>query len=245
MSEARRLYAAALPDEGGEVRLDAVATRHAKVLRLREGDPLVLFDGRGAEADAVLERLGDLLLCRAERPRLVARPGPTVVLCQCLPKGGKLDDIVRAATELGVTAVHLVSSDRSVPRLDPARADKRSARLAKVAREASRQSRRNDVPDVLAPASLDEVLARAPEDAARIAFAPGTRKSLEEACGARSAAWILVGPEGGLSDGELDLVRQSGFALVDLGPGVLRVETAAPVAVALVTHRLGGLRARS
>ncbi len=224
------------------MRLDAAAARHAKVLRLREGDRVVLFDGRGAEADAVIERAGDELVCRAEPARECARRGPRVVLCQCLPKGGKLDDIVRATTELGVTAVHLVASERSVPRLDPSRADKRLARLDAVAREAARQSGRSDVPDLLAPASLTEVLARAPGSAARIAFAPRRGVTLSEACSGQGEAWVLVGPEGGLSGDVLDLAERAGFALVDLGPGVLRVETAAPVAVALVAHALGGLR---
>lgn len=239
---ARRLYAGALG--AGEVVLDAAQARHARVLRLRAGDRVVLFDGRGLEADAIVGAIGeDGVRCEAEAPRAIAHAGPRVVLCQCLPKGGKLEDIVRACTELGVAAVHLVASERSVPRPDAARVDKRLERLARVAVEAARQSGRSDVPDVLAPAPLEAVLARAPEEAARVAFAPGGGVPLRDAC-AREApsAWVLIGPEGGLSPAELERAGAHGFSAVDLGPGVLRVETAAPVAVALVTERLGGLR---
>ncbi len=234
---ARRLFARALPDGGGELRLDAFASRHAKVLRLREGDPVVLFDGAGREAEGEVLAAGDELRCRVGPPRERSSNEPRVVLCQCLPKGGKLDDIVRASTVLGVAAIHLVASERAVPRLDDARAEKRLDRLASVAREAARQSGRADVPDVIAPAPLDEVLARAPAEAARLAFVPGGEASLA-ALGPGPAAWILIGPEGGLAGSEIALAQRRGFASVGLGPSVLRVETAAPVAVALVLHRL-------
>jgi len=239
---ARRLYAASL--SAGVVHLDAAQAKHARVLRLREGDRVILFDGRGSEAGAILTTLGeDSARCEAEPPRTVAHAGPPIVLCQCLPKGGKLEDIVRACTELGVTAVHLVASERSVPRLDADRIGKRLDRLERVAVEASRQSGRTDVPDILAPAPLDAVLARAPGDAARIAFAPEQAVSLSDAIApdARSA-WVLIGPEGGLSPDELESARAQGFQAVALGATILRVETAAPVAVALVMDRLGGLR---
>ncbi len=237
----RRLFARALPASGGEVRLDPTAARHAKVLRLAVGDAVVLFDGAGREAQGCVEALDGELVCRVGPLRVATRAGPAIVLCQCLPKGGKLDDIVRASTELGVRAVHLVTSERTVPRPDEPRAQKRLERLAAVAREAARQSGRADVPDLIAPAPLAEVLARAPEDATRLAFAPEGERALESVAAA-PAAWVLVGPEGGLAQGELELARAAGFAVLGLGPTVLRVETAAVVALALVSHHLGGLR---
>lgn len=239
---ARRLYAPRLA--AGEIVLDEAQSKHARVLRLREGDRVVLFDGRGHEADATITAFEEgALRCEAEQPHTIAHAGPRVVLVQCLPKGGKLEEIVRASTELGVSAVHLVQSERSVPRVDPGRVDKRLERLRRVAVEAARQSERSDVPDLLAPVPLDEALARAPEEAARLAFAPSGGISLERACPVdRSSAWVLVGPEGGLSPSEIEEARARGWAIVGLGRGVLRVETAAPVVVALVTKHLGGLR---
>lgn len=240
----RRLHAPSLPPNGGELTLGPDAARHARVLRLAPGDRVELFDGRGREAEATVEALEPMgLRVSAEAPREAAPGRPRVVLVQAMPKGAKLDDIVRACTELGVAEVHLVHGARSVARPDEARARKRLARLSKIAREASRQSERADVPRLHPPEALDAVVARAPRAAVRLAFAVGASGALAEALdGAAGEAWVAVGPEGGWDPAEEASLAAAGFASVGLGPGVLRVETAAPVAVALVTERLGGLR---
>ena len=249
MSGPRRLFAAPLPEAGGLVELDPRSSKHARVLRLAVGDPVVLFDGRGREAEGRVERLDDgNVRCEAAVPRERARAGPRLVLCQCLPKGAKLDDIVRATTELGVSAIHLVASERSVARVDEARADRKLARLAKVAREAARQSGRADEPELWPPASLEEVAGRAPDGALRLAFVVDGARPLDEVAGPAvpggeaKEAWIVVGPEGGLSPSEVAGLERAGFVAVALGTTTLRVETAAPVALALVAHALGGLR---
>lgn len=243
MSAPRRLHLEPLPEQGGEVSLGPAAARHARVLRLAEGDAVILFDGRGREADGRVASVADReIRCEVGPPEARARPGPALVLCQCLPKGGKLEDIVRATTELGVSAVHLVASERSVPRLDEGRAERKLERLARVAQEAARQSLRSDVPQLAAPAPLAEVLGRASVEAVRVAFVPGASLPLADAVAARegaSEAWALVGPEGGLAAAEVERAEALGFVAVGLGPTVLRVETAAPVAIALLRHELG------
>ncbi len=244
MSGARRLPVDALPVAGGEVTLDAAAARHARVLRLGVGDAVVLFDGRGSEAEGRIARIEEAACtCQVGPPRARPAEGPTIVLCQCLPKGGKLEDIVRATTELGVSQVHLVASERSVPRLDEGRAEKKLERLRRVAQEAARQSGRSQVPDLFAPAPLAEVVSRAPAEAARAALVPWGSTPVERALASGAAVgWLLVGPEGGLAPGEVELAEGAGFVPAGLGPTVLRVETAGPVAVALATYLLGGLR---
>lgn len=237
----RRLYCAVLPDLGGEATLDVEAVRHARVLRLRVGDRVRLFDGRGREAEAEIVRLDEESgLCRAEPARDVSTARPRVVLVQVLPKGSKIDDIVRMATELGVAEIHLATSRRSVPRVEAERVAGKVDRLARIAREASRQAGRAETPIVHAPVPLAEAAARAPGAALRLVF-------WEEASGgfalepqpSAPETWVVVGSEGGLASEEVDTLRKEGYRVEGMGTTILRVETAAPVALALVLDRLG------
>ena len=226
----RRLHHTPLPETAQELVLSDSATRHAQVLRLRPGQSLVLFDGRGREADAQILELGPPLRCVVQSAREVPSLRPRVVLCQCVPKGGKLDRLVRATTEIGVTSIHLALSERCVAR-PSATAFEKLARLDRVAREAARQSGRATVPDVVGPARLEHVAARAPETARRLVAAPGGGPITGEA----DEAWIVVGPEGGLTEAELTSLERLGYERVSLGPTVLRTETAAIVGCALVS----------
>lgn len=239
---ARRLLVDALPEGGGEVVLPARAARHARVLRLAVGAPVRLFDGRGLEAPAAIVSLDGEVRCAADPPVRVTHDGAEVVLVQCLPKGAKLDVVVRMATEVGVAAVRLAIAERSVARPDEARAAARTARLSRIAAEAARQSLRATVPEVFAPAPLAQVTASAPRDAARLFLDVGARAAAPVALD--GPCWIVVGPEGGLTAAERAALREQGWQPVGLGAGVLRVETAAVVAVALARDRLGALRPR-
>ncbi len=231
----RRLHHAPLSEHGGPVTLGEAARRHARVLRLSPGDALVLFDGAGGEADARVVEAGDALRCEAGPRRAVPGSPQHVVLCYCLPKGNsKLDLAVRGATEVGVAAIHLAISERSVARPAPEAFAKRLPRLERIAEEAARQSGRAAVPDLLPPAPLAEVAARAPASARRLACAPGGA-AIE---GGGTSAWLLVGPEGGLSEAELRALEGAGWERVSLGDTVLRTETAATVAPALVAAAL-------
>jgi len=229
----RRLHHAPLPDAAAEVTPSPEAARHARVLRLREGDALVLFDGRGREADARVIGV-DPLRFAVEPARDAAESGPRLVLCYAVPKGNKkLDQVIRGATEVGVAAIHLTLTERCVARPDR-EAQKKLERLARVAAEAARQSGRATVPDLVAPAPLDEVAARAPDESLRLVAAPGA----EAFDGDGDEAWLVVGPEGGLSDAELEALSRRGFVPIGLGPTVLRTETAGVVAPAIVLDRL-------
>jgi 16S rRNA (uracil1498-N3)-methyltransferase len=104
----RRLYVPDLPEAGGPVTLAEAPSRHVRVLRLRAGDEVVLFDGKGHAAPARLESIGDAVVCQAELPRTGETSRARVVLLLAVPKGSKLDDCVRMATELGVDEVGLM-----------------------------------------------------------------------------------------------------------------------------------------
>lgn len=240
MADPRRLFVSELPASGGEVRLDPSATHHARVLRLEPGDAVVLFDGSGREAGGHVASVTPAeVTCRVEVPSA----GPTTtfeaVLVLAMPKAGKLDTIVRMVTEAGATALHLAWTERALGRPDPRRAEAKMARLARVAREAARQAGRADVPSLHAPAPVLEVAGRAPASAVRLLADPAASRSLFDSVPAGSGAvWMVVGPEGGLSPEEIARLTERGFDRVRLGPYVLRVETAAPVAMAMVAERL-------
>jgi 16S rRNA (uracil1498-N3)-methyltransferase len=237
----RRLFAPTLPEQSEtEVVLDEAAARHARVLRLGSGARVVLFDGAGWECDAVLftDPRGLVARCGARR-RVTLGATPEVVLVLGLPKGDKTDDVVRTCAELGVAAVHLAHAERSVARLDTARAAARVERLSRILREAARQSENPRVPVLFPPAPLLDVARRAPVTAARVALDARVGRPLEQTLSGASQGWLVVGPEGGLSPAELRELEAIGYATAVLGPTVLRVETAVPVAIGRALVALG------
>lgn len=223
---------------GAFTTLDAEATGHARVLRLRDGERVVLFDGRGRRAEGSLAtRDGQLGALVEGEPTLV--PPPRFTLVEGVPKGDKLDDVVRMATEIGVRAIHLALTERCVARPRGERADKQVARLRRIAWAAAAQAEQAWVPEVLAPAPLDEVVARAPLAAARIVAAPRTGAPFSS-IGPREldhGAWLVVGPEGGLSTEEEASLVRAGWRSVALATGILRTETAAAVLLGALVAR--------
>jgi 16S rRNA (uracil1498-N3)-methyltransferase len=239
----RRLFAPDLPADGGEVVLPAESARHARVLRLAEGARVQLFDGRSGQAEAtIIELARDAITCAAEpRVTLPAR-SPALHLVLGVPKGGKLEDITRMLTELGVDSLHLAQCERSVPRLSSA--GTRMDRLQRVALEACAQSAQPRAPVLHAPASLSEIATRVAPDARGVVFweEAHTPLALDVTREPASEVWAVVGPEGGLSASEVDALLARGFVAAGLGPALLRVQTAAPVIAALLLDRIGRLR---
>lgn len=240
----RRLFAPALPAEGGRVTLSEEASHHGHVLRLSVGDAVCLFDGQGREAPGRIVQVSEGAIdCEVGPSVQAVEPGPRLTLVQALPKGSKVDNIVRMATELGVYAIRLAVSERAVVRPDARKGEQKRERLERVAQEAARQSGRASVPHLAAPAPLMEVARLAPPTANRLVFALDGQTPLDDALDANATdTWICIGPEGGFSAQEVEDLKGEGFHAVGLGTQVLRVETAAPVAVALAMSALGGMR---
>jgi 16S rRNA (uracil1498-N3)-methyltransferase len=223
----------------------------ARVLRARPGDRLTLFDGAGAEVEAAIARVGKLdteLVLGARRAGSATAPAIAITLLVAAPRGERMDLVVQKTTELGVARIVPVVAERSVARPEPAR----RGRWEKIAREAARQCGRADVPRVDEPLPLAVALAAPDLPATRFALweaerTQSLRARLAAAVatgpsgGPRSAVALLVGPEGGFPAGEIDTAAAAGFVPVSLGPRILRVETAAIVAVALVQASAGGL----
>ncbi|HEY2733424.1 MAG TPA: RsmE family RNA methyltransferase, partial [Polyangiales bacterium] len=171
--------------------------------------------------------------------RSLPRRASRLCLIVCAPKATKLDAIVRMATELGVHAIQLAESERSVPRLSAEKA--KLARLRKICLEACAQSEQAWAPELIGPLPLSAAAAAAPASAQKLVFWEEARRPLMAALES-DEVWAVVGPEGGISANEVDVLAQLGYAPVGLGGGILRVETACVVVSALLLDRLAMLR---
>jgi 16S rRNA (uracil1498-N3)-methyltransferase len=236
-----RLYVPPERLTGTQLELDGEPYRHlVRVLRAAPGDAVVLFDGLGHEIAAQVVAIGARAVTLTLGPRRpLPAPAVAITLLQGVPRGERMDLLVQKTTELGVARIVPVLAERCVAR--PPR--ERSSRWQTIAEEAARQCGRADVPQVTAPVPLAEALALAGPCAARLALWEEERAlPLRRACpGDAPSVALLVGPEGGLAAAEVEAARAAGFATVGMGPRILRAETAAIVAVALVQAASGGL----
>ena len=225
---------------GAQFALAPEAAQHvAKALRLKAGDALVVFDGRGGEYDAAIQRVDrDRVDVKVAAFRDVDRESPiTVGLVQGLPEADKMDWIIQKATELGVAWVQPVICERSVVRLSGERAARREAHWRRVAVAASEQCGRTRIPEVRPTLGFQSWIA-VPAEIARWMLVPGA-SAIASRAPAPSPLELVVGPEGGLSERELDLAMGRGCEPVSLGPRVLRTETA-PLAALAAIHALWG-----
>ncbi|HQZ01865.1 MAG TPA: 16S rRNA (uracil(1498)-N(3))-methyltransferase [Thauera sp.] len=228
--------------ESGEVALPDELAHHAlRVLRLRDGESVILFDGEGGEVDAQLVVRGKAAFALLGERRASDRESPLqVVLVQALAAGDKMDWVVQKAVELGVSAIEPVQAERSVLRLAGERAEKRVAHWRQVAVAACEQSGRNRIPPVRPLQPLTQWLVEH-RDALCYVLAPGGSGGFFEAVQPQRPIHVLIGPEGGWTDAELSACDAAGCHRVTLGPRVLRTETAGLVALAVLQARWGDL----
>lgn len=215
----------------------AQAHHAARVLRLKAGDELVLFNGDGAQYRAVVARAaadGFLVEVR-EREGAGCETPLAVTLAQGVSSGERMDFTLQKAVELGVVAIQPLATRRSVVRLDAERAAKRLAHWQAVVVAACEQCGRNRIPKVEPVRAIEEwtrALAREPADALRLLLSPRAQTSLRELERPAGGVLLLAGPEGGLAPEEEQDAQGSGFSAVRLGPRVLRTETIALAALA-------------
>lgn len=228
---------------GSEIMLPAPAVLHvARVLRLRAGDALTLFNGNGhdysCELSAVTPRE---VRTRVLSMQLVSNESPLrITLAQALARGEKMDWIVQKATELGVVAIVPLITERSEVKLAGARVDKRLEHWQAVAISACEQSGRARLPEIAAPQSLDAWLASlGDEDTARLALLPNGNVSPRGLTDTASGIVLAVGPEGGFGERDVAALRASSFRDLRLGPRVLRTETAGVAAIAALQSLYG------
>jgi 16S rRNA (uracil1498-N3)-methyltransferase len=221
----------------------SVAHHALHVLRLRDGDGVVLFDGRGGEFHGRLSTRGTQAELTAHDP--VERESPiAATLIQAWIATDKLDWVVEKAVELGAVRIALTPARRSVVRLDGARLAKRLERLRDIVVAACCQCGRNRLPPIEAFIDLESALRRCGgADVAGFVLQPDAPGSLADL--ARSAAGsftVAVGPEGGFEDSELALAERAGYRPARLGARVLRTETAGLAALAALQATVGDYR---
>jgi 16S rRNA (uracil1498-N3)-methyltransferase len=219
------------------------AAHHAaRVLRLRTGDPLTLFDGRGGEYAGVIANLArDSLIVEIQAWQDLERESPlAVTLAQGISSAERMDLTVQKAVELGVAQIQPLVAEKSVVRLDARRAQSRLAHWRRIVVSACEQCGRNRLPEIRAPVSI-AALCEATRDApARWLLAPEAQTRLRDAArGLGESLVIAAGPEAGFSDAETHALAAAGYARVNLGPRVLRSETAALAAIAALNAIAG------
>lgn len=241
-----RLFVPLPPEPGSHVVLSGERRHYlVHVLRLGEGAALEVFDGTGRAFDARV--LGvDAQQVRLELgPARNTPPRRAVSVLQGLPKGDKLELVLQKGTELGATAFYPVATARSVVKLEPKRAEERTARWSKIVEEAARQCRRNDVPRVHTPQPLLEAARALPPGTVLLVLDEEEHAvPLGEAfrsCAPHAPVALVVGPEGGLAREEVAGLVALGARGVSLGSRILRTETAALAALSVMAHLDGEL----
>ncbi len=219
------------------------ANHIARVLRLAPGAPISLFDGNGAEYAGRIEavRKSEVVVALGERRESASESPLRLTLAQGVSRGERMDWVVQKAVELGVERVVPVVTERSVVRLDAARAHNKQRHWQGIAVAACEQSGRSRIPEVAAPLALEAFLAALPGAGLKVLPSPHGTAGLASLPSSASEVLVLIGPEGGLGDGEVREALARGFQPVRLGPRVLRTETAAVVALAVLQQRFGDL----
>lgn len=242
----------------GEVKLGKRESHYIRdVLRLNPGEPVMLIDGTGMTGRGEVRRLEDdgVVVYLGEFGQSRALESPLrMTMMVGVPKGNRWDFILQKCTELGVDRIIPVYTRRSEVRIPEAKVADRLERWSRIAAEAARQCGRSLAPEITAPADLRaalrdvvrewdvdlKVVADASLAGSESSHGPNARLNLPS--GHASHVVALIGPEGGLEEGEVAAASNAGFQPMSLGPRVLRAETAAVVMVTLIQHRLGDLQ---
>lgn len=215
-----------------------------RVLRLRVGDTITVFDGSGAEWAASISAMtkSTATLELGERREPATESPLRIHLVQGISRGERMDFVVQKATELGVARITPVLTEYGVVKLDDERATKRREHWEGVAASACEQSGRTCLPQIDEPLPLKNWFGAKPNSAdLDLILAPGANTALARIDAPQTRVCILIGPEGGFSEVEYEDAEIAGFRAVSLGPRILRTETAAAAALAVMQANWGDL----
>jgi 16S rRNA (uracil1498-N3)-methyltransferase len=263
-----RVYVDSPVAAGKRVVVEGSAANHiARVLRLRSGDSLTVFDGSGGEFGARIEEFRkEAVVVAVEEHRPLDRESPLpLTLVQGISRGERMDWIIQKATELGASRIVPVFTKRSVVRLDEKQAERKLQHWRAITVAACEQCGRNRIPDLAAPVDFFDMLtgdssarpdsAGRPDStghpdpaghpdstgATRLLLSPTGDLRIDDLQDVGKGITVLIGPEGGLEDVEQEAAIAAGFKAVRLGPRVLRTETAAIAALTIIQRYFGDL----
>jgi 16S rRNA (uracil1498-N3)-methyltransferase len=239
-----RVYVGTPVTPGKPLVVEGTAANHiTRVLRLRSGEALTVFDGSGGEFGARIEEFRkESVILSVEEHRKVERESPlSLTLAQGISRGERMDWIIQKATELGVSRIVPVSTKRSVVRLDERQAERKLQHWRAIAVAACEQCGRNRIPELAAPVDFFDVLAPDTSGNTRLLLSPAGDLRIDDIKDIGKGITVLIGPEGGLEDVEHEEAIRKGFKPVRLGPRVLRTETAAIAALTIIQRYFGDL----
>jgi len=217
-------------EKGKEIALTKEQVRHLKVLRLKEGEKIGIFDGKGHEYEAVYsEKVSDGKMHIEKAMASQEEPKVKITLAIAVPKGTRIDTLVEKVSELGVTGIVPIITARSVVLPREAKVD----RLRRIALEACAQSERSIVPTISGSIKFADLLDTVKEYN-HVFICHKTGEPLTKAYDACYSILIIVGPEGDFTPAELQDAKEAGCTIVSLGPTILRTETAGIAAVAQI-----------
>ena len=234
--------------------IEGVDARHiSKVLRMQPGAQLQIVSDDGVSALAEITAIDSECVTVHCLEKLAESHEPAVrlILAQGLAKGEKMEFIIQKAVEMGAYSVVPVAMEHSVVRLDGAKAAKKVERWQKIAESAAKQSKRDIIPEVQPVQTMSQMLSANDCATKIIAYECEDKKSLKaalkealkeaQAKGALTDLLLIIGPEGGISEAELDTARAAGAVPVSLGRRILRAETAGLVAISAIFYETGDL----
>ena len=237
-----RFFVSAEDLEKEDVSLTGENAQHAKVLRLKPGETVLLCDGEGREAVCKVASTDGWLLRAMERRESQSEAAVKVSVYMALPKADKLEHVIQKSTELGAYEIVTFPSARCVSRPDEKSLKKKLERWEKIAASAAEQSGRGRIPKVLVLGSFSEALTRAAQaDKALMFYEHEEALTLKMALssGGYSTVSLLTGPEGGLEESEVAQAREAGLQVCTLGKRILRCETAPLCALSAVMYDAG------
>lgn len=235
-----RVYTQQPLEPGKEIVVGGRAAHYlGRVLRITANDAIVLFNGDGHDyvTQWVRAGKGEVVLLLTSRLPAVQEPGISITVVQAISRGDRMDQTLQKCTELGAARFQPVFSERVEVKLKADKLNKRVAHWQGVVISACEQSGRAVVPEVCQPLSLHDWLNVEPDDFTLL-LAPGADTPLARV-GFPGEIQVVVGPEGGFSDPEIQQMSMRSVQAVSLGPRVLRTETAAPAAIAVIQAQAG------